>query len=126
MDPKFVIIYNSGTLAITLDPQMELLHRYPFFSFIQRNTHKPPNKKLKKKKKDILWATLVDTECVSLQLTFHAPGLSHSSRSLLGDVGSRDEISVRDLAFSDTTELSKADRQARNFNFLINVKYSMC
>lgn len=51
MDPKFVIIYNSGTLAITLDPQMELLHRYPFFSFIQRNTHKPPNKKLKKKKK---------------------------------------------------------------------------
>ena len=63
---------------------------------------------------------------MSLQLTFHAPDLSHYSRSLLGDVGSRDEISVRDLAFSDTTELSKADRQARNFNFLINVKYSMC
>ena len=51
MDPKFVIIYNSGTLAITLDPQMELLHRYSFFSFIQRNTHKPPNKILKKKRK---------------------------------------------------------------------------
>ena len=126
MDPKFAIIYNSGTLAITLDPQMELLHRYSFFLSFRETLTSHLTKNLKKKKKDLLWATLVDTKCVSLQLTFHAPGLSHSSRSLLGDVGSRDEISVRDLAFSDTTELSKADRQARNFNFLINVKYSMC
>lgn len=31
MDPKFVIIYNSGTLAITLDPQMDYTDIHIFF-----------------------------------------------------------------------------------------------
>lgn len=50
MDPKFVIIYNSGTLAITLDPQMELLHRYPFFLSFRETLTSHLTKNLKKKK----------------------------------------------------------------------------